>query len=41
MLLPLLKFTYHLMYSSLRNKVYNPKFYLSMERQILTTTEFL
>ena len=36
MLLPLLKFTYNLMYDSLRNKVYNPKFYLSMERQILT-----
>jgi len=36
MLLPPLEFTYNLMYSSLRNKIYNPKFYFSMERQIST-----
>jgi len=36
MLLPPLEFIYNLMYSSLRNKIYNPKFYFSTERQIST-----
>ena len=34
MLLPLLEFMYNLMYSSPRNRIYNPKFYLSRESSV-------
>ena len=41
MLPPLVEFTYNSMYSSSKNKIYNPKFYLSMEANFDLTTEFL
>ena len=39
MLPPLIEFTYNSMYSSSKNKIYNPKFYLNMERQISTSPQ--